>query len=122
MIDIKTDKEIEIMRQGGKILSEVLWEVLSKIKVGVSELELDHLAEELIKKKGGEPGFKKVPGYYHSICVATNDVVVHGIPTAYKFKDGDVVCIDTGVYYEEYHTDMAETVRVQNSEFRIHHD
>ena len=119
MINIKTEEEIKIMQKGGKILAEVLQELLKYVKPGVSELEVDALAEKLIIKKGGLPGFKRVPGYKHSICVATNDVVVHGIPSQYRFKQGDVVCIDCGVFYEGFHTDMAETVKIQNSEDRI---
>ncbi len=120
MIDLKTEQEVEIMRTGGKILAEVLDEVLKNVKAGVSELELDQLAEKLILKKGGEPGFKKVDGYKHTICISTNDVVVHGIPTDYKLKVGDVVGIDCGVYYKGFHTDMAETLRVstQNSKLK----
>lgn len=113
MINIKSEKEIEIMRTGGKILSEVMWELVKNVKVGVSELELDNLAEKLIREKGGEPGFKRVDGYKYSICISTNDVVVHGIPTEYRFKEGDIVGIDCGVYYQGFHTDMSETGRVQ---------
>lgn len=112
MINIKTPKEIEIMQTGGKILSEVLWEVLGHIKKGVSELEIDDLAQKLIKEKGGQSGFKKVDGYNHTICVSVNDVSVHGIPTNYKFKDGDIVGIDMGVYFQGFHTDMSETILV----------
>lgn len=119
MIDVKTREELEIMREGGKILAEVLKEVLKHAKAGASELELDKLAEKLILQKGGEPGFKKVEGYKHAICISTNDVVVHGIPTDYKLKEGDVVGIDCGVYYKGFHTDMAQTIRVQNSESRV---
>lgn len=115
MIKIKTQKEIEIMSTGGKMLADTLWEVMAAIKPGVSEIEIDRLAEKLILQKGGEPGFKRVEGYNHTICVSTNDVVVHGIPTDYKFKDGDVVGIDCGVYYGGFHTDMSETVVVGNS-------
>ena len=118
MIDLKTDEEIKIMAEGGKILADVLFEVLNYVKVGVSELELDKLAEKLILEKGGEPGFKKVKGYKHAICISTNDVVVHGIPTDYKLKEGDVVGIDCGVYYKGFHTDVAHTVRVQKSPLR----
>jgi methionyl aminopeptidase len=112
MIDIKTTEEIVIMQKGGSVLSEVLWEVMKQVKPGVSELEIDMLAEKLIREKGGEPGFKKVEGYHHTICACTNDVVVHGIPSKYVFKEGDIVCIDCGVYYKGYHTDMAETIVV----------
>lgn len=112
MIHIKSKEEIEIMKHGGKILSEVLWEVMDAIKPGVTEGDLDRLAEKLIRAKGGEPGFKKVHGYKHTICASTNDVVVHGIPSEVKFKEGDVVGVDCGVFYKGFHTDMAETRRI----------
>lgn len=104
--------KLDAMQEGGQILSEVLKEVLSEVKPGVSEKDLDNLAEKLILEKGATPGFKKVKGYRNAICASTNDVVVHGIPTDYKFKEGDVVGVDCGVYYKGFHTDMSETVRV----------
>lgn len=112
MIDIKKKNEIEIMKTGGHMLAEVLSAVMDAIKPGVTELELDQLAERLIREKGGEPGFKKVKGYHHTICMSTNDVVVHGIPGGYAFQEGDVVGVDCGVYYKGFHTDAAETIRV----------
>lgn len=112
MVDIKTPEEIAVMKRGGAILAEVLFSVMEAVKPGVSELAIDALAEKGIKERGGEPGFKKVPGYHHTVCACTNEVVVHGIPSAYQFADGDVVCIDCGVYLDGYHTDMAETVIV----------
>lgn len=115
MIDIKTPEEIKIMQHGGHILSDVLFAVLKEIKPGVTEIEIDRLAEKMIRERGGEPGFKKVPGYNHTICVSTNDVVVHGIPGKYTFKEGDVVGIDCGVFYKGFHTDMSDTVRVSSS-------
>jgi len=114
MIPIKNPQEIKIMENAGKILSDVLLEVIDHVKPGVTELELDSLAEKLIRKRGGEPGFQKVDGYHHSLCVATNDVVVHGIPTGYILKEGDVIGLDCGVYLDGFHTDMAETVYVGN--------
>ncbi len=112
MIYIKKPEEIEIMLQAGKILGEVLEEVVKFVKPGVTELELDTLAEKLILKRGGTPGFKLVPGYNHTICVSTNEVVVHGIPGNRVLKDGDIIGIDCGVYLNGFHTDMAESVRV----------
>ncbi len=109
MINDKTRKKIEVMREAGKILGEVLFEVMNAIKPGVTEIELDKLAERLILEKGAEPGFKKVDGYEHSICVSTNDVVVHGIPKDRELKNGDIIGVDCGVYLNGYHTDMAET-------------
>lgn len=112
MIHIKTTTEIEKMKEGGKILAEVLSKILRHAKPGTSELELDRLAEKLIGEKGGESGFKKVKGYRYTICISTNDVVVHGVPTVYRLREGDVVGIDCGVYFRGFHTDMAETLRV----------
>lgn len=120
MIDIKTQEELEKMQYGGEILADVLFSLMKEIKPGVTELDIDRMAEERIKKRGGEPGFKKVKGYNHTICAATNDVVVHGIPTTYAFKTGDVVCIDCGVYYGGFHTDMAETVVVGTADAGVH--
>lgn len=110
--NIKTPEEIKIMARAGKILGEVLEETLKAVKPGVKEIELDALAEKLILEKGGSPGFKKVEGYFHTICVATNDVVVHGIPRERVLKDGDIIAIDCGVYLDGFHSDMAETVVV----------
>lgn len=112
MIDDKTRKKIEAMREAGKILGEVLQEVVRAVKPGITEIELDRLAERLILEKGGEPGFKKVEGYQHTICISTNDVVVHGIPKERVLQEGDIIGIDCGVYLNGFHTDMAETVIV----------
>jgi len=119
MTSLKTKDEIEVMGTGGKMLAEVLEEVLNHASPGVSELELDQLAEKLILEKGAEPGFKKVEGYKHAICISTNDVVVHGVPTEYKLKSGDVVGIDCGIYYKGFYTDAAHTVRVKSSKLKV---
>lgn len=110
MIHIKSPEQIAKMRIGGKMLANVLFETLANIKPGISEIAIDELADTLIVQKGGEPGFKRVRGYHNAICVATNEVVVHGIPTKRMFAKGDLVCIDCGVFYGGLHTDMAETI------------
>jgi len=119
MITIKSKQEIEIMKKGGTILAQVMREVLEHVKPGVSELELENLANDLIIKKGACPGFKKVEGYKYATCLATNDVVVHGLPKDNKLKEGDIIGIDCGMYLEGFHTDMAETVKVQSSKFKV---
>jgi methionyl aminopeptidase len=116
MIHLKTKQDLEIMRIGGKILAETLEKVIKNVKVGISELELDAMAEKLILEKGGEPGFKRVDGYKHATCISTNDVVVHGIPTTYRLKESDKIGIDCGVYYKGFHTDMAQTTFVNSKE------
>ncbi|HSX09289.1 MAG TPA: type I methionyl aminopeptidase [Candidatus Saccharimonadales bacterium] len=113
MIDYKTAEEIKIMQHGGHILATVLNEVMDAIRPGITELELDQLAEKRIRALGGEPGFMKVDGYYHTTCFSTNDVVVHGIPSNYKIKENDVVGIDCGVFYKGFHTDMSDSRRVK---------
>jgi methionyl aminopeptidase len=109
MIYYKTKEEIAIMKRGGHMLATVLGEVMDAIKPGVTELEVDQLAEKRIRELGGEPGFMKVEGYHHTICVSTNDVVVHGIPTKYAFEEGDLIGIDCGVFYKGFHTDMSDS-------------
>jgi len=119
MVPIKTRKDLEKMKIGGKILAEAVLEVLDKAKPGITELELEKLAEELIVMKGGYPGFKKVEGYKFATCISTNDVIVHGIPGNYVLKEGDVFGVDCGVYYEGFFTDMSETLRVRNPKSEI---
>ena len=114
MIDYKTPEQVKIMQHGGHILATVLGEVMKAAVPGVTELELDNLAEKRIRELGGEPGFMKVSGYHHTTCFSTNDVVVHGIPSQYVLKEGDIVGIDCGVYYKGFHTDMSESKRVSN--------
>jgi methionyl aminopeptidase len=112
MIKIKTPEEIKIMQQGGKILAVAIKKVVENIKPGVSELDLEKIATEEITRHGAEPAFKRVRGYDYALCISTNDVIVHGIPGKYKFKLGDVVGIDCGVYYKGFNTDTSETLRV----------
>jgi methionyl aminopeptidase len=122
MIKIKTPEQIKIMQTGGKMLADTMWEVCSQIKPGMTEIEVDALADRLIKEKGGEAGFKKVEGYHHATCISTNEIVVHGIPSTRALKDGDIIGIDCGVFYKGFHTDMSETVRVRSSDLRVKND
>lgn len=120
MIIIKTPSEIDIMRQGGKILAEVLNEVVKYVKAGVVSLELDKLAERLIYERGGRPSFKGYGDsnnpYPASLCVSINNEVVHGIPSQDKIlQEGDIVSLDVGMQYpaeDGMYTDMAVTVAV----------
>jgi len=111
-MDDKTKKKIETMKRAGLILGQVMDEIVDFVKEGVTELDVDKLVERRILELGGEPGFKKVDGYKHTICASTNDVVVHGIPKNRRLVNGDIFGFDCGVYLEGYHTDMAETVRI----------
>ncbi len=116
MINIYNSEEIKILREGGKKLASVLYQVAEMAKPGVATVELDKMAERLIREAGGEPSFKnyktaedKIP-YPASLCVSINDEVVHGIPGSRKIKDNDIVSLDLGMKYKNLYTDMAITV------------
>lgn len=119
MINIKTSEEIEIMKKSGKILHLVLEKLYESTKEGIKLIELDKLAEELIAQNGGRPSFKTVENYKWTICACVNDVVVHGIPTEYTIKKGDVVGIDCGVLYQGFHTDSAWTKYIDGQDKEI---
>lgn len=113
MIPIKTPKEIEIMKEGGKIAAEVLAKVLAKAEVGISTLELDTLAEKLILEAGGKPPFKGFEGYPFTTCINVNEGIVHGLPKAdLMLKKGDLITVDLGVLYKGLHTDTARTITI----------
>ena len=116
MILIKTPREIEIMKEGGKIAAGVLAEVLDSAKVGISTLELDALAEKLILSAGGKPSFKSFEGYPFATCINVNEGIVHGLPTERKLKVGDILTADLGVFYKGLHTDTARTIVVGNEQ------
>jgi len=112
MLDKKTDKEIKILQEGGRILGGILKKLASEVKVGVTGLELNNLAEKLIKEAGGEPSFKNYQGFPNALCVSVNETVVHGIPTNKPFVEGDLVGLDLGLKYQGLYTDSALTVPV----------
>ena len=114
MISIKTEDEINIMQQGGKILAWVMEETIKKAKPGITTKDLDKFAEKLIVKQGVKPSFKMVKGYKWATCICVNDCVVHGVPNQYRLKESDILGIDIGVFYQGFHTDMARTLRVRN--------
>lgn len=94
----------------------VVRDALAKfVKVGVTTLQIDALADKLIAKEGAEPSFKLVPGYRHATCINVNDVVVHGIPGKYKLKSGDKVGIDVGLVWKGFHSDTSVTVSCNGS-------
>ncbi len=120
MISLKTEKEIKIMKEGGKKLAWVFNQVLREIKPGVRLRQLDSLAEKLIEKQGGTPSFKTVQSYKWATCININQGVVHGIPNDYRIKKGDLVSLDMGMLYRGFHTDMARTlcVRTKNEKLK----
>lgn len=112
MIVFKSAREIEIMRDAGRISAQALCAVGEAVRPGVTTLELDAVARRFISKHGGEPSFLGYCNYPAAVCVSVNDEVVHGIPSDRMLKDGDIVSIDLGVKYKGYHGDNAKTYAV----------
>ena len=112
MINIKTEKEIEIMRSGGKILAKILKELTRAAKPGVVTKDLDELAKELVFKFGAKPSFFRYQGFPSVLCVSVNNEIVHGLPSERKLKKEDLVKLDMGVLWQDFNTDSAVTVLV----------
>ena len=116
MIQLKSQREIEIMARGGKILAETVKLMERSVKQGMTTADLDALADEFIRSHAGaKPSFKGLYNFPASICSSINNEIVHGIPSKKRvLYEGDVLSIDVGVQYEGYHTDSATTVAVGN--------
>jgi methionyl aminopeptidase len=113
MISIKSEHEINMMREASKILIETRDALRDMIKPGISTRALDLRAEEVIRRYGAVPSFKNYEGYPASICASINHVVIHGIPSDREvLKEGDIISIDLGVFYKGYHADSAATFAV----------
>ena len=109
-VTIKSAREIELMREAGRILAKVHEELGKAIQPGMSTLDIDRLGEKLIRGFGCVPSFKNYNGYPASICVSVNNEVVHGIPNKHHIiQEGDIVSLDAGVIYKGYHSDAART-------------
>ena len=112
-VTIKSEQEIELMREAGRILALVHENLAKEIKPGMSTLDVDRIGEEMIRSYNCIPSFKGYNGYPASICVSVNEEVVHGIPRDEKIlREGDIVSLDAGVIYKGYHADAARTVGV----------
>ena len=113
MIPLKTNAEMEIMRENGGLLARILSSLCRQVEPGRSTLFFDQLAEEMIRDEGAVPSFKGYSGYPATINASLNDEVVHGIPVATRFlSDGDLFSIDIGLIRNGFHVDMATTVPV----------
>ena len=120
MITIKSNREIELMKEAGRIVALAHRKVKEAISPGISTFELDKIAEDTIRANGAIPSFKGYGGFPGSICASINEVVVHGIPKKSTIlKNGDIISIDIGACYKGYHGDSAMTYPVgQISEAR----
>ena len=115
MVTIKTEKEIQAMREGGKILRDVYIKLKDFIKPGMTTKQIDKFVHRFLVSRGGKPSCLGYEGYPAATCVSVNDVVVHGIPSnEIIIQDGDIVSVDTCVYYKGMHTDAARTYLVGN--------
>ena len=114
MIYLKTEEEIKLIRESSLLVSKTLALVASKIRPGISTFELDKMAETFIRNNGGTPAFLGFEGFPNTLCISVNDVVVHGIPSEYKIKDGDIVSVDCGVLKNGFYGDSCYTFQVGN--------
>lgn len=109
MIYLKTPEEIALLRASNQLVGKTLAEVAKHIRVGVTTLELDKIAEDFIRSNGAVPGFLGYGGFPNTLCVSVNDQVVHGIPSNYALKEGDIVSVDCGTVLNGYYGDSAYT-------------
>ena len=114
MVHYKTGEEIELIKVGAVILGKAHAEVAKLIEPGVKTSMLDKVAEEFIRDNGGVPSFKNYNGFPFTLCVSPNEQVVHGFPSDNVLKDGDILSIDCGVFYEGFHSDSAFTYPIGN--------
>ena len=112
MLYYKTQEEIELIRESSLLVSKTLAEVAKHIRVGITTLELDRIAEAFIRKNGGVPAFLDYNGFPNSLCISVNSQVVHGIPNDSELKDGDICSVDCGVLKNGFYGDSAYTFTI----------
>jgi methionyl aminopeptidase len=109
MIHYKTSEEVGKIKESADILGKAHGEIAKYVKEGVKTSFLDKIAEEFIRDNGGVPSFKGYNGFPASLCISVNEVVVHGFPSEYELKDGDIISVDCGVFHQGFHSDSAYT-------------
>ena len=109
MIQYKTSEEVQLIKQSADILGRAHGEVAKYVKQGVKTSFLDKIAEEFIRDHQAVPSFKGYNGFPSSLCISVNEVVVHGFPSDYELKDGDIISVDCGVFHQGFHSDSAYT-------------
>jgi methionyl aminopeptidase len=112
MLYLKTDEEIELLKESNLLVSRTLAEVARHIRPGITTLDLDGIAETFIRDNGGMPAFKGYGGFPGTLCTSVNDEIVHGIPSGYSLKEGDIISIDCGVILDGWYGDSAYTFAV----------
>lgn len=119
MIALRSTEEIEKIRKAGKIVAITIEKLKNNAKAGVETRELDRIARDEIIKRGGHPAFKGYKGFPGNICTSLNNIVVHGIPSREKLKDGDIISLDVGVRCGDYFADGAATTAVGSISSRV---
>lgn len=110
MVTIKSEREIELMREAGRILAKIHEELGKTLAPGMSTKEIDRMCEDMIRSYGCVPSFLNYQGFPASVCISINDEVVHGIPDKHRYlEEGDIVSLDTGVIWKGYQSDAART-------------
>ena len=112
MLYLKTDEEVGLLRESNMLVSRTLAEVASLIRPGITTLYLDKIAESFIRDNGAVPAFKGYGGFPNTLCTSVNDEVVHGIPSDYVLKEGDILSVDCGVILNGWYGDSAYTFAV----------
>jgi methionyl aminopeptidase len=109
MIHLKTEEDLQIIREGAQILGKAHGEVAKLVKPGVRTSYLDQIAEEFIRDHGAVPSFKNYNGFPAALCISVNEVVVHGFPGRYELRESDIISVDCGVFHRGFHSDSAYT-------------
>lgn len=112
MVTLKSSNDLEKLRRSGGILAGVMKKLQKTIKPGITTMEIDMLADELIAEKGALPAFKGYKGFPASVCTSINEEIVHGIPGERKLLEGDIISLDLGINYEGFFSDAAVTLAV----------
>ncbi len=110
LIVLKSKNEVDLMRRAGQALAQVVCELKSSLKIGMTTLEIDQLVEQCIEKKKAKPAFKGYRGFPASACTSFNEEIVHGIPSSRKIQDGDILSIDIGLVLDGWMADAAFTI------------
>jgi len=119
MLYLKTDEEIGLLRESNILVSKTLGEIARLVRPGVTTLYLDEFAETFIRDNGGKPAFKGYGGFPGTLCTSVNDEVVHGIPSNYVLKEGDIISVDCGVILNGWYGDSAYTFAVGEIDGKI---
>jgi methionyl aminopeptidase len=120
MIHKKTAEDLAVMKAGGKLLAQIFEDVIPQVLPGMKTRDVDEIVVALMKKYGCTPSFYKVPHYHDAICISINEQVVHTPPSQRVIKEGDVVALDIGAYYQGFHTDCARTFIVGQAKDQEH--